>query len=275
MKDALPTYAERLAALHRALEEDFRGIIDRLPWLGHESVVDAGCGDGFFTELLAERLPDGVAVGLDKSPAFLAAAEGRLHQLIDADRVRLVEGNVERLPFDDATVDGVWSAHSMQSYPDLPHALREFRRVLRVGSTLAILETDNSHSIMLSWPPDLELAVRQAEHRKIGDEDSYMGTFFPRFASRLLRAAGFTQLTREYILIHRQWANEPLERYVELYLKFLLRQTRARLNDAARNRLAMLADRSSATFLARQENFFFGSLQTLLTARAGGKTNGE
>lgn len=271
MENALPDYAERLAALHRALEEDFRNIIGRLPWLGHESVVDAGCGDGFFTGLLAERLPEGVAVGLDASPAFLAAAEERLHPLIDAGRVRLVEGNVERLPFDDATVDGVWSAHSMQSYPDLPHALREFRRVLRVGSTLAILETDNVHSIMLSWPPDLELAIRQAEHREIDEEDSsYIGTYFPRFAQRLLREAGFNQITREYVLIHRQQpAGEHLERYVELYLKFLLDQTSARLSDAARDRLANLADRRSSTFLARQENFFFGSLQTLLTARAG------
>ena len=269
MKDALPNYAERLTALHLALEEDFRGIVGRLPWRGHESVVDAGCGDGFFTGLLAERLPAGVAVGLDASPAFLTVAEERLHPLIDAGRVRLVEGNVERLPFDDATVDGVWSAHSMQSYPDLSHALREFRRVLRVGSTLAILETDNVHSIMLSWPPDLELAVRQAEHREIGDEDSYIGTYFPRFAQRLLREAGFTQLTREYQLIHRQNAGEPLERYVELYLKYLLEQTGPHLSAAARTRLAKLADRTSSTFLARQENFFFGSLQVLLTARAG------
>ena len=74
----------------------FRNIIARLHWLGHESVVDAGCGDGFFPGLLAERLPDGVAVGLDASPAFLAAAEERLHPLIDAGRVRLGEGNGER-----------------------------------------------------------------------------------------------------------------------------------------------------------------------------------
>lgn len=270
MKDALPNYAERLTALHLALEEDFRGIVGRLPWRGHESVVDAGCGDGFFTGLLAERLPAGVAVGLDASPAFLTVAEERLHPLIDAGRVRLVEGNVERLPFDDATVDGVWSAHSMQSYPDLSHALREFRRVLRVGSTLAILETDNVHSIMLSWPPDLELAVRQAEHREIGDEDSYIGTYFPRFAQRLLREAGFTQIAREYVLIHRQQpAGEQLERYVELYLQFLLDRTGARLSDAARERITLLADARSSTFLARQENFFFGSLQVLLTARAG------
>jgi ubiquinone/menaquinone biosynthesis C-methylase UbiE len=268
MKDSLPHYAEQLDALHRALEPDFRDIVGRLRWLGHESVLDAGCGDGFFTGLLAERLPDGVAAGLDKSPAFLEAAEQRLQSLIDAGRVRLVEGNVERLPFDDATLDGVWSAHSMQSYPDLPHALREFRRVLRVGATLAVLETDNVHSIMLSWPPDLELAIRQVEHRKIGDEDSYIGTYFPRFAPRLFHQAGFSNLSREYIFIHRQQAGEKLERYVELYLNYLLEHTGTRLSEAARLRLMELADRRSAKFLPRQENFFFGSLQTLITATA-------
>ena len=268
MNDTLPDYAERLDALHQALADDFRRIIARLPWQPHESIVDAGCGDGFFTGLLAERLPQGVAVGLDASPAFLAAAEERLHPLIDAGRVRLVEGSVERLPFDDATVDGILSAHSMQSYPDLPHALREFRRVLRAGSKLTVLETDNVHSIMLSWPPDLELAVRQAEHHEIGDEDSYIGTYFPRFAPRLLREAGFSNVARQYIFIHRQEVDEYLERYVELYLGFLLKQTASRLSEQARSRLRELSDPHSSKFLPRQENFFFGSLQTLITATA-------
>lgn len=268
MNDTLPDYAQRLDELHLALADDFRRIIARLPWQPHESIVDAGCGDAFFTGLLAERLPDGVAVGLDSSQAFLAAAERRLHPLIDAGRVRLVEGSVERLPFDDATVDGILSAHSMQSYPDLLHALREFRRVLRAGSTLAVLETDNVHSIMLSWPPDLELALRQAEHREIGDEDSYIGTYFPRFAPRLLREAGFSTFARQYIFIHRQEVDEHLERYVELYLGFLLKQTGSRLSEEARSRLRELSDPHSSKFLPRQENFFFGSLQTLITASA-------
>jgi ubiquinone/menaquinone biosynthesis C-methylase UbiE len=218
--------------------------------------------------LLAERLPDGVAVGLDASPAFLEASEQRLGTMIESGRVRLVEGSVERLPFDDATVDGIWSGHSMQSYPDLPLALREFRRVLRKGSTLAILETDNVHSIMLSWPPDLELAIRQAERREIGDEASYIGTYFPRFATRLLREAGFSEVRRQYVFIHRQQANDDLEKYVELYLRYLFDQTEPHLSASAQTRLAELSDRRSSKFLPRQENFFFGSLQTLILATA-------
>jgi ubiquinone/menaquinone biosynthesis C-methylase UbiE len=267
---ALPEYAERLDALHRALVDDFRLIVERLPLTGGETVLDAGCGDGFFTGLLAERLPTGQAIGLDTSQAYLHAAGERLGELIDRQRVRLVEGDVNRIPFEDASLDGIWSGHSMQSYPAIPHVLGEFRRVLRPGGLLAVLETDNIHSIMLSWPPDLELAARQAEHREIGSEDSYIGTYFPRFAQRLLREAGFEAIAREYVFIRRQQpCDASLERYVQLYLENLLEQHGEGLSESMRARLKELASPRSERFLPRQENFFFGSLQVLITARAG------
>jgi ubiquinone/menaquinone biosynthesis C-methylase UbiE len=269
MDDALPDYAERLDAMHRALVGDFRQIIGKLPLEGTERVLDAGCGDGFFTGLLAERLPHGEAIGLDSSIAFLKAAEHCLNEGMDAGQVRLIEGDVNRLPFSDGSLDAIWSGHSMQSYPNIPHVLREFRRVLKPNGVLAILETDNIHSIMLSWPPDVELAIRQAEHRDIGDEDSYVGTYFPRFAPRLLRGAGYVDFNREYVFIHRQQPSETLERYIELYIQNVLEHVGERLTDAMAERLQRLGSPDSPSFLPRQENFFFGSLQVLITARAG------
>jgi ubiquinone/menaquinone biosynthesis C-methylase UbiE len=270
VEDSLPEYAARLDALHRALFDDFRQIVGRLPLTGSETVVDAGCGDGFFTGLLSERLSAGQAIGLDTSAAYLHAAEVRLQQPIAGGRVRLVEGDVNDLPFGDASMDAVWSAHSMQSYDAISHVLEEFRRVLRPGGLLAILETDNIHAIMLSWPPDLELAARRAEHREIGSEDSYIGTYFPRFAQRLLRAAGYEEFSREFVFIRRQQSSgEALERYVQLYLENLLVDHGDQLSEQAQSRLGELATPASPLFLPRQENFFFGSLQVLITARAG------
>jgi ubiquinone/menaquinone biosynthesis C-methylase UbiE len=218
--------------------------------------------------LLSERLPSGHAIGVDTSAAYLRAAELRLSGSIGNERVRLSEADVNDLPFNDASIDAVWSAHSMQSYEQTPHVLEEFRRVLRPGGLLAILETDNIHSIMLSWPPDLELEARRAEHREIGSEDSYIGTYFPRFAQRLLREAGYDQLSREFIFIRRQQpAGESLERYVELYLENLLKHHGDQLSEQAQSRLKELATPASPQFLPRQDNFFFGSLQVLITAR--------
>jgi ubiquinone/menaquinone biosynthesis C-methylase UbiE len=263
MTDRLPKYASRLDALHQALADEFRDIVKTVGAQPTQIVLDVGCGDGFFTRLLAEN--GGRVVGLDNSDAFLRQARtssgGRAN-------IEFMQGDVRKLPFDDASVDVVWSAHSMHSYPDIEQCLREFRRVLRPGGLVAVLESDNVHSVMLSWPPDLELAVRQAEHREIGTEDSYIGTYFPRFAMRLLTEQGFEDFRPQYFLFHRIGpAGESLTEFVTHYLQDLLERTSDYLTDKMRSRLALLADANSDKFLPRQKTFFFGSMQVLMLAR--------
>jgi hypothetical protein len=117
---------------------------------------------------------------------------------------------------------------------------------------------------MLSWAPDLELTIRQAEHQDIGDEDSYIGTYFPRFAVRLLEETGFEGLARQHFLISRYApASDDLKQFVELYLENLAERTRDELSEKMRSRLALLADPSSDKFLPNQKSFHFGSLQVL------------
>ncbi len=262
MNEPLPPYASRLSALHRALDEDFRRIVNYLPREADDSVLDVGCGDGYFTGLLSEK--GGSVTGVDNLEAYLVAARSHVKR----ENVDFIQGDARHLPFGDQSVEVVWSGHSMQSYPDVPQCLREFRRVLRPGGTLAVLETDNVHSVMLSWPPDLELAVRQAEHREIGDEDSYIGTYFPRFAKRLMEAAGFEQFDAHYIFVHRYGAaSDSLAEFVRLYLNNLLETTRDHLSDRMKARLVVLSDPASEKFLPRQKAFSFGSLQVLMLAK--------
>jgi len=263
MSDSLPQYATRLRALHDALENNFRDIVRRLPER-RVKAIDVGCGDGFFTKLLAETQSE--VTGIDNSDAYLRNAR---HNCGNIGNIRFVKGDVGELPVDDGSLDVVWSAHSMHSYPDVKTALQEFRRVLRPGGLLAVLESDNIHSVLLSWPPDLELAVRQAEHREIGDEDSYIGTYFPRFAMRLFEEASFTHFEREqYIITRLGAATETLSKFVELYLKNLLERTAKFLSNTMCARLERLADPDSPEFLPRRRDFAFSSLQTLMLGRA-------
>ncbi len=263
MSDSLPSYAIRLQALHEALEDDFRQIVRHLPDQSLRA-IDVGCGDGFFTKLLSEVQAE--VTGIDNSDAYLKEARKKSGAV---GNIRFVNADVCDLPFDDGSVDVVWSAHSMHSYPDIRKALREFRRVARPGGLLAVLESDNIHSVMLSSPPDLELAIRQAEHREIGDEDSYIGTYFPRFAMQLFAEAGFTGFRREQCLITRFGpAAEALSKFVELYLKDLLERTEKLLSDKMCRRLGSLADPRSPEFLPHKRDFAFSSLQTLMLGRA-------
>ena len=83
-------------------------VLDRLPIIGDERILDAGCGSGRVTEGLLERLGNGGSViALDGSPAMVNAARERLARF--ADRVEYVVADLGlRLPI-EGQVDAVLS----------------------------------------------------------------------------------------------------------------------------------------------------------------------
>ena len=48
-----------------------RDVIDRLDLRGDERVLDAGCGTGRVTEVLAQRVPNGTVIAVDGSAAMV------------------------------------------------------------------------------------------------------------------------------------------------------------------------------------------------------------
>jgi trans-aconitate 2-methyltransferase len=109
-------------------------VLDRLPLRGDERVLDAGCGTGRVTELLAERLPDGRTVALDASAAMLAEARLRLARF--GDRVEFVEADLGRpLPLAEP-VDAILSTATFHWVPDHDALFANLSAVLRPGGRL-------------------------------------------------------------------------------------------------------------------------------------------
>lgn len=121
-------------------------------------VLDVGMGTG---RLCAELDRRGWRVsGVDLSPAMVAAARRRLPELAE----RLVEGPIERLPFDDGSFDAV-AATGVLEYAthDLAGAMAELARVLRPQG-LAVLSFPRQQSPALLWRSKLLYpAVRTAK----------------------------------------------------------------------------------------------------------------
>jgi SAM-dependent methyltransferase len=93
--------------------------------------LDAGCGAGMATQIAAGL---GAAVyGLDAAEALLAIARRR----VPAGDYRL--GELEQLPFDDATFDLVTGFNSFQYAADPKAALAEARRVAKPGAPVVIM----------------------------------------------------------------------------------------------------------------------------------------
>jgi len=109
-------------------------VLDRLPLAGDERVLDAGCGSGRVTELLAARLPRGRVVALDGSPSMVGAARERLAAF--ADRIEYVVADLGRpLPL-EGLVDAVLSTATFHWVPDHDALFANLAAVLRPGGRL-------------------------------------------------------------------------------------------------------------------------------------------
>jgi len=109
-------------------------VVDRLELHGDETVLDAGCGSGRVTALLAERLPDGRVIALDGSTSMLEIARRRLAPFVD--RIRFVLADLMApLPIDEP-VDAVLSTATFHWVPDHDALFGHLAAVLRPGGRL-------------------------------------------------------------------------------------------------------------------------------------------
>jgi len=105
-------------------------------------ILDVACGTGDLSEAFARARPRSV-VGVDFTEPMLALARrkaARRVQAADMPRPRYQLGDAMNLPFADATFDVVSIAFGLRNLAAADQALREFRRVLRPGGQLVVLE---------------------------------------------------------------------------------------------------------------------------------------
>jgi trans-aconitate 2-methyltransferase len=106
-------------------------VLDRLPLAGDERVLDAGCGSGRVTELLATRLPRGHVIAFDASPAMLDAARERLARF--GDRVSFVLGDLARPLALSRPVDAILSTATFHWVMDQEALAANLAAALRPG----------------------------------------------------------------------------------------------------------------------------------------------
>jgi len=123
-----------------------------LPYINPtDRILDIGCGPGSITLDLASYIDQGSIIGIDiesARPALetaqqRAASEGKKN-------VTFQVGNIAKLDFDDGAFDVVHVHQVIQHVSDPVGALREMRRVCRVGGLVAVRETAE-----MVWYPQL------------------------------------------------------------------------------------------------------------------------
>jgi demethylmenaquinone methyltransferase / 2-methoxy-6-polyprenyl-1,4-benzoquinol methylase len=117
-----------------------RKTVDALHLGEAPRVLDVATGTADLALLIARRKPDSRVIGLDPSENMLAVGVRKVVAAGLSDRVELVPGDAQALPFEDTSFDGATIAFGIRNVPDRPRALAEMTRVLKPGARLAILE---------------------------------------------------------------------------------------------------------------------------------------
>jgi demethylmenaquinone methyltransferase/2-methoxy-6-polyprenyl-1,4-benzoquinol methylase len=131
-------------------------LVSRVDAQPGDTVLDVATGTGAVAIELAHRTGCRV-VGLDQSPEMLAAGRERVAAAGLADRVELVEGRAEALPFSDSSFAAVTFTYLLRYVEDPGTTLNELARVTRTGGTVASLEFGIPQ---WPWRPAWELYVR-------------------------------------------------------------------------------------------------------------------
>ncbi|MBW2465016.1 MAG: ubiquinone/menaquinone biosynthesis methyltransferase, partial [Deltaproteobacteria bacterium] len=95
---------------------------------------------------IARTHPDAHVVGLDPSRGMLDVGQAKIEAANLSERIELVEGDAEKLPFEDDSFDGVTIAFGIRNVPDRGAALREMARVTKPGGRVVVLELSEPRS---------------------------------------------------------------------------------------------------------------------------------
>jgi ubiquinone/menaquinone biosynthesis C-methylase UbiE len=144
-----------------------------IPYLTNPAlkILDVGCGPGTITTDLATRVPEGIVIGIDPSAEVIEKAKNHAEEK-GVTNVRFVVGDV----FNWNTIDGVEEgafdvvhAHQvLQHLQDPLGAMKELKKLTRIGGVVAVRDVDYSamnnypeHPGMRKWL-DLYLAVAKS-----------------------------------------------------------------------------------------------------------------
>lgn len=115
-----------------------------------QTILDLGCGTGFFAAGLRERHPGARYIGLDLAQGMVEFAR---EQSLDSDASEWLVADAESLPLASGSIDLVFSSLAVQWCKNLPLLFAELARVLRPGGrcVFTTLGPATLHELRDSW----------------------------------------------------------------------------------------------------------------------------
>jgi demethylmenaquinone methyltransferase / 2-methoxy-6-polyprenyl-1,4-benzoquinol methylase len=113
-------------------------------------VLDVATGTADVALAVARRYPGCQVEGLDPSGNMLLHGLDKVRTRGLAQRVRLVRGDAQAMPWPDASFDAACVSFGIRNVPDRALGVREMARVTRPGGVVAILELNEPREGLLA-----------------------------------------------------------------------------------------------------------------------------
>ncbi len=107
-----------------------------------QQILDIATGTGDLALMMSQLNPTKI-VGLDISEGMLEVGKQKISKANLSDKIEMVVGDSENMPFDDNTFDAITVSFGVRNFANLDKGLTEIRRVLKPNGTFVILETSN------------------------------------------------------------------------------------------------------------------------------------
>jgi SAM-dependent methyltransferase len=121
-------------------------------------VLEAGCGIGAQTVILATNSPGALITSVDISADSLGRAEEKIRAQ-GITNVTFRQGDIFRLPFEPGSFDHIFICFVLEHLADPSGALLHLRPLLRGGGTLTVIEGDHGSTLFHPEEPDARRAI--------------------------------------------------------------------------------------------------------------------
>ncbi|MEM7511982.1 MAG: methyltransferase domain-containing protein [Bacteroidota bacterium] len=153
-------------------------------WPEGSHILEAGCGVGAQTRIIAAQNPSCRFTSIDISPDSVAQANATISSL-GLENVTFQQADIFQLPFADNSFDHVFICFVLEHLGEPVKALKEVQRVLKLGGTVTVIEGDHGSTY---FHPDSLDAQRAVQHQitlqQLGGGDANIGRrLYPLMAS--------------------------------------------------------------------------------------------
>jgi ubiquinone/menaquinone biosynthesis C-methylase UbiE len=112
-------------------------IASVIPYIKGPKVLEVSFGPGYLMTKYAQNYE---VWGIDFNQKMVNKTRKRLKGMVSAEKI--IQGNVEHLPYNDEYFDTVINTMAFTAYPDGEKALNEMLRVLKPGGSLLLVDVD-------------------------------------------------------------------------------------------------------------------------------------